>query len=76
MIHMVAHADLEDIKHLRREFCLEAMRGEGAQGDTQESGDRACDKEKTVHESLRESRISDYKSHITKICFCGLLFEI
>ena len=52
MIHVVAHADLEDIKHLRREFCLEAMRGEGAQGDAQESGDRAGDKEKTIHEYL------------------------
>src|SRR5262249_45310060 len=49
VVHVIAHADLEDVEHIRRELVFEAVRGERAERDAEKSGQRAEREEKTVH---------------------------
>ena len=49
MIHLVAHADLEDIEHIGGELRFQRVGAEGAESDRDKSGDGAGEKEETVH---------------------------
>ena len=49
MIHLVAHADLEDIEHIGGELRFQRVGAEGAESDRDKSGYGAGEKEETVH---------------------------
>ena len=49
VIHLVANTGVEDGEHVRRQASPEAVRGEGAERDPQESRNRSDQEECAVH---------------------------
>ena len=59
VIHLIAHADFEDVEHLGRKLGLQRVGAEGAEGDADESGDGAGGEEEAVHGLVNRARARD-----------------